>query len=181
MAGSNRSGDLADAQKSIPIGTICAILTTSFVCILASAEAFEYWVFWHAADQSFGVLEHSYLVALVPSKCGLFWSGLVDSFDCYVFLSWMLSRASIGFCVTCWSWVIWVFAFLCLMLSLPHIGSFGVCWKPWVLVRLADTQTVWRTEQQPIDDFVIFAFEKKNTKMDGRPSVSTRLPRWPSG
>ncbi|XP_018569114.1 solute carrier family 12 member 4 isoform X2 [Anoplophora glabripennis] len=31
MAGSNRSGDLADAQRSIPIGTICAILTTSTV------------------------------------------------------------------------------------------------------------------------------------------------------
>lgn len=34
MAGSNRSGDLQDAQKSIPIGTILAIATTSTICIL---------------------------------------------------------------------------------------------------------------------------------------------------
>ncbi|GAB1599326.1 solute carrier family 12 member 4-like isoform X2 [Argonauta hians] len=33
MAGSNRSGDLADAQKSIPTGTVAAIMTTSIVYI----------------------------------------------------------------------------------------------------------------------------------------------------
>ncbi|KAK7498877.1 hypothetical protein BaRGS_00009969 [Batillaria attramentaria] len=44
MAGSNRSGDLADAQKSIPTGTILAILTTSLVyltCVLFFSGAIE--------------------------------------------------------------------------------------------------------------------------------------------
>ena len=36
MAGSNRSGDLRDAQLSIPKGTIGAISTTSVICILYS-------------------------------------------------------------------------------------------------------------------------------------------------
>jgi len=41
MAGSNRSGDLRDPQASIPIGTICAILTTSL--------AYYFSVFFFAA------------------------------------------------------------------------------------------------------------------------------------
>lgn len=39
QAGANRSGDLADAQKSIPVGTIAAIITTSIV-YLASTVLF---------------------------------------------------------------------------------------------------------------------------------------------
>ncbi|RDD47585.1 Solute carrier family 12 member 6 [Trichoplax sp. H2] len=44
MAGSNRSGDLEDAQKSIPKGTIAAIVTTSLVyltCVLLMGATIE--------------------------------------------------------------------------------------------------------------------------------------------
>ncbi|XP_058258727.1 solute carrier family 12 member 5 isoform X1 [Hemibagrus wyckioides] len=44
MAGSNRSGDLRDAQKSIPIGTILAISTTSFIymsCVVLFGSCIE--------------------------------------------------------------------------------------------------------------------------------------------
>ncbi|KAI8519945.1 hypothetical protein Bbelb_032020 [Branchiostoma belcheri] len=42
MAGSNRSGDLKDAQYSIPRGTIGAIATTSTICILPAVILYRY-------------------------------------------------------------------------------------------------------------------------------------------
>ncbi|KAF5899356.1 solute carrier family 12 member 7-like isoform X5, partial [Clarias magur] len=44
MAGSNRSGDLRDAQRSIPVGTILAIATTTFVylsCVVLFGACIE--------------------------------------------------------------------------------------------------------------------------------------------
>ncbi|XP_008475924.1 solute carrier family 12 member 4-like [Diaphorina citri] len=57
MAGSNRSGDLADAQRSIPTGTICAILTTSFVylsCVLLFAGTVDNLLLRDKFGQSIG-------------------------------------------------------------------------------------------------------------------------------
>ena len=57
MAGSNRSGDLADAQKSIPIGTIAAILTTSTVyltCVLLFAGTVDNLLLRDKFGQSIG-------------------------------------------------------------------------------------------------------------------------------
>ncbi|CAH0766243.1 unnamed protein product [Diatraea saccharalis] len=57
MAGSNRSGDLADAQKSIPIGTIGAILTTSTVylsCVLLFAGTVDNLLLRDKFGQSIG-------------------------------------------------------------------------------------------------------------------------------
>ncbi|KZC06268.1 Solute carrier family 12 member 6 [Dufourea novaeangliae] len=57
MAGSNRSGDLADAQKSIPIGTISAILTTSIVylsCVLLFAGTVDNLLLRDKFGQSIG-------------------------------------------------------------------------------------------------------------------------------
>ncbi|XP_067651292.1 solute carrier family 12 member 4-like isoform X1 [Haliotis asinina] len=54
MAGSNRSGDLADAQKSIPAGTIAAILTTSAV-YLSSVLFFAACIEGHLLRDKYGV------------------------------------------------------------------------------------------------------------------------------
>lgn len=57
MAGSNRSGDLADAQKSIPIGTIGAILTTSIVylsCVMLFAGTVDNLLLRDKFGQSIG-------------------------------------------------------------------------------------------------------------------------------
>lgn len=86
MAGSNRSGDLRDAQKSIPTGTILAIATTSAVCILrcwagatVGREGWRGGGCWFIAgsgavavmkgDATLGILLHSLLQTSAPLFC----------------------------------------------------------------------------------------------------------------
>ena len=56
MAGSNRSGDLRDAQQSIPKGTIAAIATTSVVCILLCSFLRPYCLLWEIIGSGEGFL-----------------------------------------------------------------------------------------------------------------------------
>jgi len=56
MAGSNRSGDLKDAQRSIPIGTICATLSTSALYLLTS------FMYGAVADRD-TILDESFILA----------------------------------------------------------------------------------------------------------------------
>ncbi|KAM4592864.1 solute carrier family 12 member 4 [Odontesthes bonariensis] len=61
MAGSNRSGDLRDAQKSIPVGTILAITTTSLV-YLSSVVLFGSCIEGVVLRDKFGVAVQKNLV-----------------------------------------------------------------------------------------------------------------------
>uniref|UniRef100_A0A8C6PIZ3 Solute carrier family 12 member 4 n=1 Tax=Nothobranchius furzeri TaxID=105023 RepID=A0A8C6PIZ3_NOTFU len=61
MAGSNRSGDLRDAQKSIPVGTILAITTTSLV-YLSSVVLFGSCIEGVVLRDKFGDAVHKNLV-----------------------------------------------------------------------------------------------------------------------
>jgi len=56
MSGSNRSGDLSDAQKSIPVGTIGAVIFTSIICIFLA-----------------------FIVIVITRWCSVSWPQVVDS------------------------------------------------------------------------------------------------------
>lgn len=78
MAGSNRSGDLRDASKSIPVGTIMAIATTSIV-YLTSVLFFgatiegdvlrDKYVYVTGSPARFDGREHVFILLLSLSTC----------------------------------------------------------------------------------------------------------------
>jgi len=72
MAGSNRSGDLADASKAIPTGTIAAVATTSFVCIFVVELHYLQKRIMYAADCGWPVVELSIIIdvnKILDSSC----------------------------------------------------------------------------------------------------------------
>lgn len=88
MAGSNRSGDLRDAQKSIPTGTILAIATTSAVCILH----------WGWDHRGWGGLDGG-LLKLPPHLAGSGGVGRKDSATLGILLHAPLQTSAPLFCL----------------------------------------------------------------------------------
>lgn len=84
MAGSNRSGDLRDAQRSIPFGTIMAIITTSIICIFLYSQITNQSNLHHLGlrsslcknnckKESFSKFSRTLIAAFRYFLCGLVW------------------------------------------------------------------------------------------------------------
>lgn len=122
MAGSNRSGDLADAQKSIPIGTIAAILTTSLVYLST--------VLLFAGTVDNLLLRDKYVIV----KCALRstlpeWKQWMHSISCSLFHSFSVDL--VHRLVANW------------LLQTSHGPTNGLYWLAHFCQRLAPACKVW--------------------------------------